>query len=106
MPRGDMPAVPKAAIVSVCDVSNLRGRARHGHRRLDLISLSHTDCRVDGTAMSCQTVMRDHEFLQWRFDIVEIDVSDEAIDAGVDGRRSVPVHIALPGDQVRQCGEI
>src|ERR1700722_4118829 len=56
--------------------------------------------------MLCQTVVRDHEFLQWRLDVVEIDVGDEAIDAGVDGRRSVAMHIALSRDQVRECGEI
>ena len=54
------------------------------HRRLDLIPLSHTDCRVDGTAMLCQTVVRDHEFLQWRLDVVEIDVGDKAVEARVD----------------------
>jgi hypothetical protein len=36
-----------------------------------------------------QTVVRDHEFLQRRIDVVEVDVGNEAIDAGVDGRRSV-----------------
>src|SRR3984885_15188886 len=75
-------------------------------RRLDLISFSHTDCRVDGTAMLYQTVMRDHEFLQWRLDVVEVDIGDEAIDAGVDGRRSVAMHIALPRDQVCERGEV
>src|ERR1700680_4530739 len=104
-----MPTVPKGAIVSVCHFGNpaLGGAGRAvRHRRLDLIPLSHTDCRVDGTAMLCQTVVRDHEFLQWRLDVVEVDVGDEAIDAGVDGRRSVAMHIALPRDQVRECGEI
>src|SRR6202522_4086864 len=56
--------------------------------------------------MLCQTVERDHEFLQRRLDVVEVDVGDEAIDAGVDGRRSIAMHVALPRDQVRECGEI
>ena len=45
--------------------------------------------------MLCQTVVQDHEFLQWRLDVVEVDVGDEAIDAGVDGRRSVAMHISM-----------
>jgi hypothetical protein len=53
-----------------------------------------------------QTVVRDHEFLQRRIDVVEVDVGNEAIDAGVDGRRSVAMHIALPRDQARERGEI
>jgi hypothetical protein len=99
----------KEAKVSVCHFDNpALGGARRTvwYRRLDLIPLSHTDCRVDGTAMLCQTAVRDHEFLQWRLDVVEVDVGDEAIDAGVDGRRSVAMDITLPRDQVRECGKI
>jgi hypothetical protein len=74
------------------------------HRWLDLIPPSHTDRRADGTAMFCQTIVRDHEFPQWRLDVVEVDVGDEAVD-GRDGRRSVAMHIALPLDQIREIGE-
>ena len=41
-----------------------------------------------------QTVVRDHEFLQRRIDVVEVDVGNEAIDAGVDGRRSAAIELA------------
>ena len=56
--------------------------------------------------MLYQTVVRDHEFLQWRLDVIEVNVGNEAIDAGVDGRRSVAMYIALPRNQVGECSEI
>ena len=70
------------------------------------LPLSLADGSVDRTAMPCQTVVRNHEFLQRRVDVVEIDIGDEAIDTGVNGRRSVAMHIAVLRDKVRDCGEI
>ena len=43
---------------------------------------------MDGGAMAHEILLGRHELLQRRVDVVEIDVGDEAVDAGVDaGRR-------------------
>src|SRR5438477_613570 len=52
-------------------------------------TMSCVDRLVNGAAVAHDIVMRNHELLERRVDVVEIDVGDEAVDAGVDAAWSV-----------------
>ena len=51
--------------------------------------------------MAHNVVVRGHEFLQRRIDIVEIDIGDEAIDSGIDAARLVAMKEATRRNQSR-----
>src|ERR1700741_4214752 len=67
---------------------------------------SFADGRVNGAAMSHDIVMGDDELLERRIDVVEIDVGDEAVDAGIDACRLLAVNIGAGGNELGQRSEI
>ena len=56
------------------------------------------DCGMDGSAMPHQRLLRRHELPQRGVDRVEIDIGDEAIDAGIDAARLRTEHEAALAD--------
>src|SRR5581483_854132 len=72
-------------------------------RQVSRVSTHHL---MDRAAVPHDIVVRHHELLQRRVDVVEIDIGDEAVEAGIDAARYVAVNIAVTGDQVRDRGEI
>src|ERR1700726_4832890 len=64
------------------------------------------DDLMNGAAMPHDIVMRDDELPERRIDVVEIDVGNEAVDAGIDAGRALAMHIALLRDQSGERREI
>ena len=62
--------------------------------------------RVDGAAVAHDVCVRHDELLEWSRDVVEIDVGNEAVDAGIDAGRFLAMHEALRGDEIGEHGEI
>ena len=62
----------------------MQDRDGHGTMRLCHPACLLADGLMNGAAMPHQIVVGDDEFLQRRVDLVEIDVSDKAVDAGID----------------------
>src|ERR1700731_1145567 len=56
--------------------------------------------------MTHQIAVRLDELLQRRLDIVEQDIGDEAIDAGIDTGRLRPMYVTLRRNQMRQYRQI
>jgi len=61
---------------------------------------------VDGAAVARQIAVGHDVLLQRRFDVVEQDIGDEAVDAGVDATRRRPMHITFGGNEMRQHRQI
>ena len=53
-----------------------------------------------------EIAVRDDELLQRRLDVVEQNIGDEAVDAGVDAGRRRPVHITFRGNEMRQHRQV
>ena len=53
---------------------------------------------MDGAAVTHDIVMSAYELLEWRIDIVEVNIGDEAIDAGVNAGRSLAMQITTRRD--------
>jgi len=53
---------------------------------------------MDGAAVAHDIVVSAYELLEWRIDVVEIDIGDEAIDAGVNAGGSLAMQITARGD--------
>ena len=72
----------------VCGLGRSRGLPHSGVRlhRQDEVESSYSlfDGLMDGAAVMHDIVMSAYELLEWRIDVVEINIGDEAIDAGVD----------------------
>ena len=56
--------------------------------------------------MADEIVLRGDEPLERRFDRGEVDISDKAIDAGVDAGRLRPVQIVAPCNKIRQHRQV
>src|SRR5260370_12500320 len=50
---------------------------------------------MNGTAVPHDVAVRGHELLERGIDVVEIDIGEEAVDAGVDAGRALAMDIAL-----------
>src|SRR5262249_54268624 len=110
---------PRASYAPVSTFASVVGRLRQGpgsdarkHRRRAFLvergglRVSAWGRRADGgvncRAMPYELAMRCDEPLERSLDLVEINVGNESIDAGVDARRLRPMQITVCRDQVRQ----
>jgi hypothetical protein len=64
------------------------------------------DSRVDRGAMADEVAVRGDKLLERRIDRVEINIGDEAVDAGVDAGRLGSMQVAVRGHEVRQNPQI
>ena len=64
----------------------------------DRASSSFFDGVMDAAAVTHDIVMSAYELLEWRIDIVEINIGDEAIDAGVNASGFLAVQITARGN--------
>ena len=64
----------------------------------DRASSGLVDGVMDGAAVPHDIVVSDYELLEWRIDVVEVDVGDEAIDAGIDAGGFLAMHITARRD--------
>jgi hypothetical protein len=64
----------------------------------DRASSSLFDGVMDAAAVTHDIVMSAYELLEWRIDIVEINIGDEAIDAGVNASGFLAVQITARGN--------
>ena len=71
--------IPTTAISLAVIERNLTRVLRSHHRFMDVGAMAH------------EVLLRRHELLQRRVDIVEMNVGDEAVDAGIDAGRLWPV---------------
>jgi hypothetical protein len=67
---------------------------------------SRPDSRVDRGAMADEVGVRGDKLLERRIDRVEINIGDEAVDAGVDAGRLGSMQVAVRGHEVRQNPQI
>src|SRR5271170_6537447 len=70
------------------------------------MSGSRSDSRVDRGAMADEVGVRDDKLLERRIDRVEINIGDEAVDAGVDAGRLGSMQVTVRGHEVRQNPQI
>ena len=61
---------------------------------------------MNGAAVPHDITVSDHELLERRVDVVEIDIGGEAIDAGIGAGRFLAMHITPRGDEIGKCPEI
>jgi hypothetical protein len=62
--------------------------------------------RVHADAMVLKVGARRHERLEWRVDLVEVNIGDKAVDGGVDARWLRPEHGSAFRQKVRQRPQI
>jgi hypothetical protein len=79
-----------------------RGLPHSGVRlhRQDEVESSYSlfDGLMDGAAVMHDIVMSAYELLEWRIDVVEINIGDEAIDAGIYAGGFLAMQIAARGN--------
>ena len=61
--------------------------------RIGCTSRCPADGVMDGAAVTHDIVVSAYELLEWRIDVVEINIGDEAIDAGVNAGGSLAMQI-------------
>ena len=77
--------------------------AHHGQILLRPI---HRHRIMDGATVTHEICVRHDELFQRSLDLVEVDVGDEPINAGIDGGRLWPVHVAVRRDEMSEHLEI
>ena len=61
---------------------------------------------VDSHAVAHKVLPRRNELLQRRLDIVEVDVGDEPVNAGVDAGRRGSVYISVSGNEIGEHPQV
>ena len=56
--------------------------------------------------MAHEVLLRQHEFFERRIDRIEIDVGDEAVDAGIDTSRPLSVHVTAGRNELGERFQI
>src|SRR3974390_2408162 len=64
------------------------------------------DGLMNGAAVPLDVVVGGYELLEWRIDVIEINVGDEAIDARINAGRFRTMQITARRENIGKCPEI